>query len=612
MIFSLYIFHICEKNDIKLFSLFLKKLEELLMKIFKKASEHRMKSIALPALGTGTLNFPRDKCAESISKAIQLFSSTTPHTSLKVIKVVAFHADQPTIAAFKKVFTRNTVATEIGENFVRGEKIPSGVRRGASKYLSPRASSHNVRPASRFSFASLSCQLVHGDITSEETDAIVVVGDQGLNFGGAVGEAVLKKEGVVFRSKAEKYKPQQLGTTVLLKTSSMKVKYVAHLVASSHRPRYNDLVESVYQMFRDVDKHEIISISIPAIGSGVLGFSPEQSARIIVQAVATASASQDLSYLKKVHIVIYDQNMYETFRKEMISLFSCLDRNEEHQSVGVKSSLKPYTKSAVSVLSNLVTTKSKDVGKAHPKGHDANLAVDSVQEDYVTLVLYSFELRNILNVKRRMEKLVDENITSITTTKQSLTNLPREKKHSLMDYARSLNVSISVEEGGKVTITGCHEDTTKVLEHCHEIATNIVVEASHKEKGYLLAETVQWSKIASDGSRVEYDVSTNLKIEEASSKGENEIRLLLEDDHGIVYNTKFDLKALTVTSLKSGEVSKLERKEKGKGELFQIRLNFVIIIWYLLVSILSRITGLMLFRGKFQANPVSRWNKSTF
>ena len=311
-----------------------------------------MKSIALPALGTGTQNFPRDKCAESISTAIQLFTSTTPHTSLKVIKVVVFHADQPSIAAFKKVFTRSTVAIEVG------------------------------------------------------------------------------------------------------------------------------------------------------------------------------------------------------------------------QAVGVISSLKQNATSAVSVSSNLVTTQSKEVDKANPKGQDANLATDSVHEDYVSLILYSFERRNILNAKRRIEKLVDENITSITTTRQSLTNLTRERKSSLIDYARSLNVFISIEEGGKVTITGCHEDTTKVLEYCHEIATNIVVEESHKEKGYLLAETVQWNEIASDGTRVEYDVSTNLKIKEASSKGENEIQLMVKDDHGIACNAKFDLKAMKVTSLKTGKVSKLERKKKGKGELF--------------------------------------------
>ena len=54
-------------------------------------------SIALPAMGTGNLSFPRDVVAETMFNSVIDFSKKNPGISVKDVRFVLYPGDQPTI-----------------------------------------------------------------------------------------------------------------------------------------------------------------------------------------------------------------------------------------------------------------------------------------------------------------------------------------------------------------------------------------------------------------------------------------------------------------------------------------------------------------------------------
>ena len=65
-----------------------------------------MKSIAFPAIGTGTLGFPHDVTAKICFEECKEFDKKNPSTCLKDIQFVVYHQDQASIKAFKEELKR--------------------------------------------------------------------------------------------------------------------------------------------------------------------------------------------------------------------------------------------------------------------------------------------------------------------------------------------------------------------------------------------------------------------------------------------------------------------------------------------------------------------------
>ena len=61
------------------------------------ASQKGFKSIALPAMGTGNLHFPRDVVAEIMFNSVIEFSESNPATSVDEVRFVLYDKDLFTI-----------------------------------------------------------------------------------------------------------------------------------------------------------------------------------------------------------------------------------------------------------------------------------------------------------------------------------------------------------------------------------------------------------------------------------------------------------------------------------------------------------------------------------
>jgi O-acetyl-ADP-ribose deacetylase (regulator of RNase III) len=61
-----------------------------------QASNRNLKSVAIPAFGTGVLAFPADVVAKNMFKTIDGFSAKNPRTSIKEVRVVIYDKDVAT------------------------------------------------------------------------------------------------------------------------------------------------------------------------------------------------------------------------------------------------------------------------------------------------------------------------------------------------------------------------------------------------------------------------------------------------------------------------------------------------------------------------------------
>ncbi len=72
----------------------------LVMTILQQANQAQMQSIAIPAIGTGNLQFPHKIAAKLMYETVIKFSQQNPQSSLVDIRFVLYHKDKPTIQVY--------------------------------------------------------------------------------------------------------------------------------------------------------------------------------------------------------------------------------------------------------------------------------------------------------------------------------------------------------------------------------------------------------------------------------------------------------------------------------------------------------------------------------
>ena len=73
---------------------------------FQVAHLHKLTSIAIPAIGTGTLGFPPETVADVMLDELMKFSRDNPRTTLIDVRFVVYQNNIPTIQA--SVYTHHT------------------------------------------------------------------------------------------------------------------------------------------------------------------------------------------------------------------------------------------------------------------------------------------------------------------------------------------------------------------------------------------------------------------------------------------------------------------------------------------------------------------------
>ena len=162
-------------------------------------------------------------------------------------------------------------------------------------------------------------QIVQGDITTEDVDAIVNAANEHLQHGGGVAWAISKKGGPAIQKESDdwirQHGPVSHSHPAWTSGGLLPAKYVVHAVGPvwGDGDEDNKLADAVTGSLRVADELKLTSIAIPAISTGIFGFPKERAAKIIYSTIEKYFAENSSSGLKIVKLVLFDEATLNVF-----------------------------------------------------------------------------------------------------------------------------------------------------------------------------------------------------------------------------------------------------------------------------------------------------------
>ncbi len=158
-------------------------------------------------------------------------------------------------------------------------------------------------------------EVLRGDITEQDVDAIVNAANNHLWMGAGVAGAIVRRGGRVIEADAIRQGPVGVGDAVITGGGRLPAKHVIHAAAmgqdlETDEEKIRKATDSALQL---AEERKLKSVALPALGTGVGGFPVGECARIML-GVAHEHAGRD-DAVNEVRFVLFDEAAFEAFRK---------------------------------------------------------------------------------------------------------------------------------------------------------------------------------------------------------------------------------------------------------------------------------------------------------
>jgi O-acetyl-ADP-ribose deacetylase (regulator of RNase III) len=176
----------------------------------------------------------------------------------------------------------------------------------------------------RWEIENSAIELVQGDITLQEVDAIVNAANSQLAGGGGVDGAIHRRGGPsIMRETQERYPSGcPTGSAVLSGAGNLKAKYVIHAVGpvwSGGNRREAELLAGAFRRSLELAKeHDCQGLAFPALSSGAYRYPLSDAARIAV--VTAADFLKEHHQPALVRFVLFNDEVFEAFDNAMSQL----------------------------------------------------------------------------------------------------------------------------------------------------------------------------------------------------------------------------------------------------------------------------------------------------
>jgi O-acetyl-ADP-ribose deacetylase (regulator of RNase III) len=162
-------------------------------------------------------------------------------------------------------------------------------------------------------------ELVVGDITEENTDAIVNAANSGLLGGGGVDGAIHDAAGPGLLAECKKIREQRgplpPGQAVTTSGGDLKARYVIHTVGpvwQGGKVNEPQILESCYcNSMEQANLKFCASVSFPSVSTGAFGYPVGPAAQIALRAIA--DLLHDPKSVRLVRFVLFDERTYEAY-----------------------------------------------------------------------------------------------------------------------------------------------------------------------------------------------------------------------------------------------------------------------------------------------------------
>ena len=161
-------------------------------------------------------------------------------------------------------------------------------------------------------------ELKVGDITEEDTDAIVNAANTRLSPGGGVSGAIHRAAGRGLWEECKTLGGCSTGEAKLTAGHNLKARYVIHTVGPVYSGSITDsknLRNSYYNSLLLALSHNIKSIAFPSISTGIFGYPVKDASLIALQTII--SFLEEHPEIKLVKMVLFSEEDYQTYKSSL-------------------------------------------------------------------------------------------------------------------------------------------------------------------------------------------------------------------------------------------------------------------------------------------------------
>lgn len=544
---------------VTLYHLLFQVLRDILHKSLMEAQKLNLLSISIPAIGTGNLQFPRDRVATISFDEVLTFSKNNPNSCVKEVHLVVYDQDLPSVQAFqtelqsRKGISSHTVTPATAVN---GKKKPKKSRGSAAKKSHPDESPSEddgfyIIPEEldlfkpEIEMGSVTVQVETGDLTKEVTDAIGTLSNTELDVAnrGGVGKAIISVGGKEIQAECSSLGTQPPGSVAVTGAGKLKVRKIYHMVPEE-KTGFSDLFFSMafikgcfLKCLKTADVDGMTSISFPAIGTGNAQVGVKEAAKEMLAAISKFAQGQPNS-LHLIRIVVYQGHMFHDFRSAMQS---CVSSAEGGQ--GILSRIADMFGFGKSGSPVSVKRGGQEVGSY--------------------LEIFAGTKQDIKKAEEEIQKDLADNCTTKVIEHNAISHISEEQTSKIHNLQVKHDVIIRIEVYiGRISVRGDAEDVLDVSTTILEILNEYIEEEHSKGIEELLCKNTQWYYQEDDEEDWQpYDPRVNFQIETAHKDGQKSVLLIIDD-----VSCEIVFKDMKETCLEDGEERNVKRKEIGKGK----------------------------------------------
>jgi len=160
-------------------------------------------------------------------------------------------------------------------------------------------------------------EILQGDITKLEIEAIVNAANKTLLGGGGVDGAIHRAAGPKLREECRTLGGCETGDAKLTKGYNLPAKFVIHTVGPVWRGGKSGEAEKLASCYRRcfevAHEHGIRSLAFPAISTGAYGYPIEEAAEIAIR--TTRDCLEKYPEIDRVVFVLFSARDYEVYRR---------------------------------------------------------------------------------------------------------------------------------------------------------------------------------------------------------------------------------------------------------------------------------------------------------
>ncbi|XP_030579267.1 protein mono-ADP-ribosyltransferase PARP14-like [Archocentrus centrarchus] len=350
------------------------RLKTAVKESLRQAEMANCSSIALPAISSGIFGFPLDLCAETIAQAVREYCDSPQglrslteinlvDNNDKTVRAMATAVNKefsdlgPTMTIPQHTGSKRTGASgryQRGRGRGRGQSQSDGWfnerggggggGRGGGSRGSHQGNRGDWTPKEHTRLEQTTAEglkiiMCEGNIQDQSTDVIVNTISEDMNLKqGAVSKAILSAAGDTLQdaiySEARRSK-LQYGDVVITDGYRLRCQKVFHAVCpfwdNEGGQAEEELTSIIRSCLEEAEKHQMASLSLPAIGTGNLRFPRALVSKLLLREIHSYSSRRNPRSLRKVVIVVHpsDGQTVDCFFRE----FNGQDapRNTKHE-----------------------------------------------------------------------------------------------------------------------------------------------------------------------------------------------------------------------------------------------------------------------------------------